>query len=174
MFSTRPIKDVSVRSQVVNFIRNYAGKPSLAQGAVIPRRPLKKIQIGKARPAIYHKFNCMVELSDGSVFIRRSQFPKVEMRMITDQRNNVIWNESRSDLVVADAGARGRLNRFKEKYADFADESKEEKSEKKASADVKPKEDEEKVDDYLDLLGAGHVESKLGGNIAGKNKSRKK
>lgn len=83
----------------------------------LPRRPMKKIHLGKSRPAIYHQFDVAVELSDGSVIMRRSQFPKAEIRLIQDQRNNPLWNRSRSDLVVVDANSAGSINKFKQKYS---------------------------------------------------------
>lgn len=83
----------------------------------VPRRPLKKIRLGKARPAIYHQFEAQVEMSDGSVIKRVSQFPKNELRLIQDQRNNPLWNPSRDDLVVVDANAGGSLDKFKQKYS---------------------------------------------------------
>ena len=46
----------------------------------------------KARPAIFYQFETLVEMSDGSVIKRYSQAPKDEIRMINDQRNNLMWN----------------------------------------------------------------------------------
>ncbi|ANZ76884.1 BA75_03343T0 [Komagataella pastoris] len=145
-------------------LKRFASRPSLEQGVSIPNRPLKKIQIGKARPAIYYKFDCQVELSDGSVITRKSQYPKVEMRMITDQRNSPFWNCSRKDLVSGDTGARGRLNKFKQRYSVFADNSQEEDTVEDTRSD----------NEFLDLIGSNHVEQKLGGNIASRKRNSKK
>ena len=82
----------------------------------LPRRPMKKIRLGKARPAIYHQFDVAVELSDGSVIMRKSQFTKAEIRLIQDQRNNILWNSFRRDLTIIDANSAVRLDKFKEKY----------------------------------------------------------
>jgi len=144
-------------------LKRFASRPSLEQGVSIPNRPLKKIQIGKARPAIYYKFDCQVELSDGSVITRKSQYPKVEMRMISDQRNSPFWNSSRKDLVSGDTGTRGRLNKFKQRYSGFADNSQEDTVQGTQSEN-----------DFLDLIGSNHVEQKLGGNIASKKRNSKK
>ena len=86
------------------------------QKTAIPRRPVRKIPIGKTRPPIYYQFDVAVELSDGSVIMRRSQYPKAEIRLIQDQRNNPLWNPSRSDLVVTDASSANKVNKFKQKY----------------------------------------------------------
>lgn len=136
--------------------KRFFGRPSL-QTNPIPRRPLKKIRLGKARPAIYHKFDCLVELSDGSVIQRKSQYPKTEIRMITDQRNNPLWNESRPDLSIVDVNARGRLNKFKEKYSQYEQEE----------------EPEENKDELFNLLGENHQEVKLGGNLAQRTKNKR-
>ncbi|CCE61318.1 hypothetical protein TPHA_0A02360 [Tetrapisispora phaffii CBS 4417] len=103
-----------------NFLsRRFASRvaQSGSSNMTIPKRPLKKIRLGKARPAIYYQFDVKVELSDGSVIKRRSQFPKDEIRLIQDQRNNILWNKSRTDLVVVDANAGGSMDKFKQKYS---------------------------------------------------------
>lgn len=154
----------------------------------IPRRPARKIRLGKARPAIYHQFDVLVELSDGSVVKRRSQFPKNEIRLIQDQRNNPLWNPSRTDLVVVDANASGRVDRFKQKYSSIfsiQDESKKldtndqeskkvaPKSEAKTDAE-QPAEAEEDfgMDDYLSLLDDSSRQIKTG-KLATKKKNKK-
>lgn len=148
----------------------------------LPKRPLKKIALGKARPAIYYKFNCKTEFSDGAVVIRRSQFPKDEMRLIQDMRNSPMWNPYRSDLEVVDANAGGRMQKFKEKFNKFAvkeDDSKksdgaEKKETKKAEKNVEEEEESLELDDYLDLLGMNAKEVQTGGKLATKQKSKKK
>lgn len=73
------------------------------------------------RPHIYYKFDCKVELSDGSTVTRRSQFPKDELRSIADQRNNPLWNPSKANIKQAEADATGRLATMKKKYAELDD-----------------------------------------------------
>lgn len=155
----------------------------------IPRRPLKKIRLGKARPAVYYQFDVQVELSDGSVITRKSQFPKNELRLIQDQRNNKLWNPSRDDLVIVDANAGGSLNKFKQKYSSiFSVEeeakvpatevtkeaaSKEKSEEKQADvAEDTEKEDAFGMDDYLSLLNDSSKQIKSG-KLATKKKDKK-
>ncbi|SCU89988.1 LAME_0E06524g1_1 [Lachancea meyersii CBS 8951] len=145
----------------------------------IPKRPLKKIKLGKARPAIYHKFDVQVELSDGSVVTRRSQFPKSQIRLIQDQRNNPLWNESRDDLVVVDANAGGRLDKFKQKYDQvFSFESvppKQPAAEAKqpAEAETQDPEDDFGMDDYMSLLNENAQQVQSGGKLATKKRDKK-
>lgn len=163
------------------------------------KRPLKKIGLGKARPAIYYKFNCATEYSDGAVVIRRSQYPKDELRLIQDMRNSPLWNSTRTDLEVVDANAGGRLEKFKQKFAQFAVKEDTEETSKPSSVDSKnktekksetkeasAKETEEPVkeaksegdgfmlDDYLELLGQNVQEVQKGGKLAVKQKGKKK
>jgi len=154
----------------------------------LPRRPMKKIKLGKARPAIYHQFNCKTELSDGSVVIRRSQYPKEELRMIQDQRNHPLWNPFREDLVVVDANAGGKMARFKQRYSQFAveedikeDIEKRQAAEGKAPASEESKEENENdvdammMDEYLELLGQNVQEVQKGGKLSTKaSRARKK
>ncbi|CAL9737582.1 large ribosomal subunit protein bL31m [Monosporozyma servazzii] len=147
-----------------------------AMRTALPRRPVKKIPLGRARPAIYHQFDVAVELTDGSVVMRRSQYPQDELRLIQDQRNNPYWNPSRDDLVDVDPNSVGNIEKFKQRYsgmfsdaADPAAESKEveNKKETKSSkpADIKKEvtsdrapnrssktQDTSDLDDFLDLL----------------------
>ena len=143
----------------------------------LPRRPVRKIPVGKARPAIYYQFDVAVELTDGSVVMRRSQYPQDEIRLIQDQRNNPFWNPSRDDLVDVDPNSVGNIEKFKQRYSGmFGDtqnsselSSKGKKVEKKAtskSEDVKSKEAtnakesaskskgqvSSELDDFLDFL----------------------
>lgn len=183
MFS-RVTGAVRETSGVVMFqTRGYAGRVQIQ--SALPKRPLKKIRVGKARPAIYYKFNTQVELSDGSVITRRSQFPKDELRMITDQRNNPIWNASKPNASLLDAESKGKLNKFKSKFASFEQSGKSaaevEAEEKKAeeerlhrlkTGEVAKKEEAES-DDFLDLLSSNYQDVKLGGKLAQKEKRKK-
>lgn len=153
---------------------------------------MKKIKLGKARPAIYYQFNCKTELSDGSVVIRRSQYPKDELRLIQDQRNNPLWNPNRADLEVVDANAGGRMARFRQRYAQFdVEESIKEDIEKKQAqegekvakveetAEAKDENQDEEVDsmmmdEYLELLGQNVQEVQKGGKVATKASRRRK
>ncbi|SGZ57071.1 CIC11C00000000794 [Sungouiella intermedia] len=121
------------------------------------RRVMRKIKMGKARPAIFHQFDTLVELSDGSVIKRRSQAPKDELRMINDQRNSPLWNPNRSDLVTADPNATGKVNKFKKRFSQFQAEEAEEK----------------KSDDFVELMGHNVTEVQAGGKIHDKKKAKK-
>lgn len=169
-----------------------------SQRTVLPRRPMKKIKLGRARPAIYYQFDVAVELSDGSVVMRKSQFPKGEVRLIQDQRNNPLWNSSRSDLVVVDANAAGSIDKFKQKYssifsveeeaapaqdaqakapakaAEKKDTSKKSKETKEAAEEeTEAATDDFGMDDYLSLLDDSSTQIKSG-KIASKKKASKK
>ncbi|CAK9435343.1 mitochondrial 54S ribosomal protein bL31m [Lodderomyces beijingensis] len=86
------------------------------------RRVMRKIQQGRARPAIFYQFDSLVELSDGSVISRRSPAPKDEIRMINDQRNSVLWNPHRADLDTLDLTATGKIGKFKARFGQFGGE----------------------------------------------------
>lgn len=132
------------------FARTIVGK---GQVHLSNRRVMKKIQMGKARPAIFHQFDTFVELSDGSVVKRRSQAPKDEIRMITDQRNSELWNPNRSDLSTSDL-ATGKISKFRAKFAAFDTT-------------------EEKGDDLLEMMGH-NVEEIKGGTLYDKKKNRRR
>ena len=117
-----------------------------------------------------------MELSDGSVVVRRSQYPKSEIRLIQDQRNNPLWNPSRDDLVIVDANSGGSLDKFKKRYSSMfsvdtasADSGSGEPKVPEGSekeAQVKKEEGKEVVeeafgmDDYLSLLDDGEQQIK--------------
>lgn len=121
------------------------------------RRVMRKIKLGKARPTIFHQFETLVELSDGSVIKRRSQAPKDEIRMINDQRNSLLWNPHRSDLVTVDPNATGKVNKFKQRFADFDEQES----------------GEGKDDDFIELMGHNVQEVASGGKLFDKKKSKK-
>lgn len=135
------------------------------------RRVMRKIKLGKARPAIFHQFETLVELSDGSVIKRRSQAPKDEIRMINDQRNSTLWNPHRSDLSTINPNATGKVNKFKQRFSSF--EQKETQGETSAhSEDINPK-DTSKQDDYIELMGH-NIEEIKGGKLLDKKSNKKK
>ncbi|CCH45240.1 54S ribosomal protein L36, mitochondrial [Wickerhamomyces ciferrii] len=153
--------------------------------STLKRRPLKKIKLGKARPAIYYQFNCKTELSDGSVIIRRSQYPKDELRLIQDQRNHPLWNPNRVDLEVIDPNAGGRIARFKQKFSQFDIEENikqdlqqegQEESNEEALKSEKEEEDLDNLmmDEYLELLGQNVQEVQKGGKVQTKASRRRK
>ncbi|KAL6941864.1 hypothetical protein ACO0QE_003023 [Hanseniaspora vineae] len=166
----------------------------------VPGRMSKPIRPGHARPAFYYKFDVLVQLSDGSVIKRKSQYPKSEFKSLQDQRNTPLWNPARKDLVVLDVGS-GKVDRFKERYStksstdepaavssiktdsataagakdksDSAVKSKEQKPVEEAEQEDEAEGfDMSDVDDYLDLLGTTEStgEVQKGGKVAVKKK----
>lgn len=159
-------------------VRSYAAPTS--GKSVLTRRLKRKLTPGQTRPAIYYKFDCKVELSDGSTYTRRSQFPRVEWRYLADQRNNTVWNPSRSNLKAVESDAKGRLAKFKQKFgfvetADSAD--------REVSVEESVKADEKEpapaasrsslLDDYYDLMGENFTPVQSGGKLAGKKRGKK-
>lgn len=169
--SLRPsISSIPRNGFTFNQIRNYA-IPNSGRSA-LTRRAKRKLVPGKTRPSIFHTFECKVELSDGSTYVRRSQFPRVEWRYLADQRNHPLYNPSRSNLKVVEADATGRLAKFKQKYgfveASDSAEGSEAPTEEK-SAETKPS----VMDDYLDLMSEGYIPVQSGGKLAGKRRGKK-
>lgn len=171
---------VAVRAGTAPSGRRFAaahGNTTLSLGTEthVPRWPLRKIAVGKSRPKILHQFELLVQMSDGSVVKRRTQLPRDEIRMVNDQRNSLLWNPSRSDLVQVDLGAKGRLDKFNAKYRAFhggeeavggaAGEAAE-------TAEAAGEAGEEEADPYLDLMGVGFTPIK-GGNVAFKKGNRR-
>lgn len=124
------------------------------------RRVMKKIGVGKARPAIFYQFDTLVELSDGSVIKRRSQAPKDEIRMIADQRNSVLWNPNRSNLKSAASFATGKISQFNERYGGYDDQD-------------TPETKKQKDLELLELMGEGAKEIK-GGKLYSKKEARQR
>ena len=118
---------------------------------------MRKIKLGKARPTIFHQFETLVELSDGSVIKRRSQAPKDEIRMINDQRNSLLWNPHRSDLVTVDPNATGKINKFKQRFGNFDEQES----------------GQGKDDDFIELMGHNVQDVASGGKLFDKKKSKK-
>lgn len=155
-----------------SFQRNVAMKGDVH---LSNRRVMRKIKLGKARPAIFHQFETLVELSDGSVIKRRSQAPKDEIRMINDQRNSTLWNPHRSDLASINPNATGKVNKFKQRFASF--EQKEEQDaagiQSESVVDGENNQAKTKHDDYIELMGH-NVEEVKGGKLLDKKSNKKK
>lgn len=146
-------------SRQLQFTRNVARNVAMKNEVHLSgRRVMRKIKMGKARPAIFHQFDTLVELSDGSVIHRRSQAPKDEIRMINDQRNSALWNPSRSDLISADPNATGKINKFKKRFSQFQEEE---------------VEGSEKEDDFIALMGVNVTEVQSGGKVHDKKRGKK-
>lgn len=109
-------------SKICQQIRNKQTISMVGEVNLSSRRVMRKIKLGKARPAIMYQFDTLVELSDGSVIKRRSQAPKDEIRMINDQRNSLRWNPHRADLDTSDLTATGKIGKFRSKYVGFSGE----------------------------------------------------
>lgn len=139
------------------------------------RRVMKKIKLGKSRPTIFHQFETLVELSDGSVIKRRSQAPKDEIRMINDQRNSSLWNPNRSDIVSVDPNATGKINKFKQRLSAFnnnneTNEISKTTSPTKSDSDGKVAEH----DAFIELMGHNVQEVASGGSVLDKKAGGKK
>ena len=139
------------------------------------RRVMRKIKLGKARPAIFHQFETLIELSDGSVIKRRSQAPKDEIRMINDQRNSTLWNPHRSDLASINPNATGKVNRFKQRFSSFDQNDDQDVAGIQAenAADNENSRTKSKHDDYIELMGH-NVEEVKGGKLLDKKSNKKK
>ncbi|CCE85853.1 Piso0_005489 [Millerozyma farinosa CBS 7064] len=133
------------------------------------RRVMRKIRLGKARPAIFYQFDTLVELSDGSVIKRRSQAPRDEIRMINDQRSSSLWNPHRSDLSSVDSTATGRISKFRQRFAAFEADNAENADDAKADGKVTKEQDS-----YIELMGRNVQEVQKGGKIASKKSGKKK
>ncbi|ODV81644.1 uncharacterized protein CANTADRAFT_19267 [Suhomyces tanzawaensis NRRL Y-17324] len=162
MFGTKLETTASV---VKTFTRNISGKGHVH---LSNRRVMRKIEMGKARPAIFYQFDTLVELSDGSVIRRRSQAPKDEIRMITDQRNSELWNPNRSDLFTGDLST-GKISKFKQRFAAFETEPETIPKEEVKSDEPRAK----KVDDLIEMMGHNAQEIK-GGVLYDKKKNRRR
>ena len=156
------VSGVFLKPSTLTFSRGIAMKGDVHLSG---RRVMKKIKMGKARPTIFHQFETLVELSDGSVIRRRSQAPKDEIRMISDQRNSTLWNPHRSDLVTVDPNATGKVNKFRPRYAAFGQEE--------PTNEVGEKQGK-KQDDFVDLMGENVTEVASGGKLQNKKENKKK
>lgn len=154
--------------------------------SILTRRLPRRLRVGDTRPPIYHKFECKVELSDGSTVTRQSQFPKVEWRYLSDIRNAPKYNPTRTNLKTTEIDSGGRMAKFQKKYGftagveedtEVKDEPKkvEKKVEKEKTEDIPVANDEPLLsDDFEDLLGENFVPVQSGGKLAQRKKKGKK
>lgn len=169
----RSVTNKNLAAAFKSFQRNVAMKGDVH---LSNRRVMRKIKLGKARPAIFHQFETLVELSDGSVIKRRSQSPKDEVRMINDQRNSALWNPHRSDLASISANATGKVNKFKQRFSSFDqnDANEDVGADENAEAnEASPEQVKTKHDDYIELMGH-NVEEVRGGKLLDKKLNKKK
>ncbi|ODQ66933.1 hypothetical protein NADFUDRAFT_45195 [Nadsonia fulvescens var. elongata DSM 6958] len=184
MLSVKLITRPSTLSAAVPTLVRNAGYQPASTANMLPRRVSRKLQPGKTRVPIYYQFDCTVELSDGSTIVRRQQYPKTEWRYLQDQRNNALWNPSKSELKDVSADLTGKMAKFNKKYGMTAvpatstapaesvkaDTTTTTKSES-TPAPAAPAEDAF-IDDFMDLLDVGAVNIKTG-KIAGKVRKKK-
>jgi hypothetical protein len=100
-----------------------------------------------------------------------------------------MWNPHRSDLEVVDANAGGRMEKFKQKFAQFTVKEEEEakqtkdqgkevtkEAKKEAREEIKDETEDDglMMDDYLQLLGQNVQDVQKGGKLAVKQKGKKK
>ncbi|KAK9488100.1 hypothetical protein V1527DRAFT_458196 [Lipomyces starkeyi] len=101
--------------------RNYAAPNPFElntanQSVLTDKLPKRKYRFGETRPAVYYKFDCTVELSDGSTYVRQSPFPRIEWRYLRDQRLHPLWNPTIKGLQAVQSEAGGRMWRFNQRY----------------------------------------------------------
>ncbi|KAK7204082.1 hypothetical protein BZA70DRAFT_290632 [Myxozyma melibiosi] len=122
---SRPLVDLSSFRSVANLAPRLSSvqmQPQLEQRrayeAALPkqRRQRRHLLPGKTRPPLYHKFDCLVELSDGSTFVRQSPFPRVEWRYLRDQRVHPLWNPTIAGFTAVQADNAGRVAKFNQKF----------------------------------------------------------
>lgn len=132
--------------------------------------------MGKARPAIFYQFDTLVELSDGSVIRRRSQAPKDEIRMITDQRSVPFWNPHRDDLSGTDLSAAGKIAKFNKKFGDLgqSDEGDGGSGTSEESAAEARKRSAERKDQLFDLFSENATDVAPNGKVLEKYQKKKK
>ncbi|KAJ8099731.1 hypothetical protein POJ06DRAFT_254335 [Lipomyces tetrasporus] len=111
----------SASTGVTHQRRNYAApnpfELNTANHSVLTDKlPKRKYRFGETRPAVYYKFDCTVELSDGSTYVRQSPFPRIEWRYLRDQRLHPLWNPTIKGLQAVQTEAGGRMWRFNQRY----------------------------------------------------------
>ena len=159
----------SLKSATRGCVRVNAQRTAAEAAKLSNKRVMKTIRMGKARPAIFHQFETFVELSDGSVVKRRSQAPKDEVRMITDQRSSPMWNPTRDDLDDSDPNADGKIDKFKKRFGGF-DGTEEASAE--LSIHERRKQAAKQKDDLFELLGEGASEVNKGGKVQPKYRKK--
>jgi hypothetical protein len=158
-----PKSEISCMVKSYTYIQSRSVYVPPGGKSILPKRATRKLLPGKMRPHIYYKFDCVVELSDGSTITRRSQFPRVEWRYLSDQRNNPAWNPSKTNIKAVEADATGRLAKFKAKFGDFDSLT---GDSEKAETDG--------GDDFLDLMQDNVVPVQSGGKLSSAIKKIKK
>lgn len=181
------------RNVHLTLIRSKSVIPKGNPNATVPsdvslsgRRVMRKIRLGKARPAIFHQFDTLVELSDGSVIKRFSQAPKDEIRMINDQRTSSLWNPHRDDLKSSDLLTEtGKIGRFRSKYGTSFEDQEDKKDEKRTEDKELTVEEEEKLrqleqektkkkNDELFAMMGENAEEIVGGQLYDKKSDKKR
>lgn len=94
-----------------------AKKEAMAGGSKLPKYELKgRIPRGKTIPSLYHLFDQYIQLTDGSVVKRVSQYPKKSIISLLDQRSNIFYNPLRPDLAQKKLQS-STVDKFKMKFA---------------------------------------------------------
>ncbi|KAL6927527.1 hypothetical protein ACO0SA_003826 [Hanseniaspora valbyensis] len=94
-----------------------AKKDAMAGGSKLPAYELKgRIPRGKTIPSLYHLFDQYIQLTDGSVIKRVSQYPKKSIISLLDQRANIVYNPLRPDLAQKKVQS-STVDKFKQKFA---------------------------------------------------------
>lgn len=148
--------------------------------SILEKRLPRRLKVGETRPPIYYKFDCVVELSDGSTVTRRSQFPKVEWRYLADNRTNPRWNPTRKTTGGTETDSAGRVAKFKQKFGFFDEQPGVEAESEKKDAKADKAKDSDKADvqndafEMDDLLGENVVPVQSGGRVATKRRPKRK
>lgn len=94
-----------------------AKKEAMSGGSKLPSYQLKgRIPRGKTIPSLYHLFEQHIQLTDGSVVKRVSQYPKKSIISLLDQRANIVYNPFRPDLAQKKVQS-STVDKFKMKFA---------------------------------------------------------
>ncbi|XBW38387.1 hypothetical protein QEN19_003974 [Hanseniaspora menglaensis] len=155
-------------SNKAKFEAYLAKKEAMSGGSKLPSYQLKgRIPRGKTIPSLYHLFDQYIQLTDGSVIKRVSQYPKKSIISLLDQRANIFYNPLRPDLAQKKIQS-STVDKFKMKFAATSSisnksfsvvdsETKEEiavevESTEQVSAPLDGEFDYGEMDDFLDLL----------------------
>lgn len=115
----------SLPSQIRPQIRRQSSYVAPGTASALQKKGSIKLNFRYVRPAVYHKFEQTVELSDGSTIKRKSVYPKSEMRMLQDQRSAPIWNPSKPNLKLQLAKDNSKLAVFRKKFGGLGDQASE-------------------------------------------------